>query len=170
MCHLCFIVCQLVIFYLIFLLCLVITIKFSKSTYSIDENGGPVQLVLILSSISLIEFTVQVRSIDESASGKFTIDTINYCTCSKAEIDCTLGGGNDYISGPYTVKIPTNVKMIPFSILITDDKKKENNETFRLVIDPHSLRNGVVVGPPNMATVTIVDTTKCKIMLYYSYT
>ena len=59
--------------------------------------------------------------------------------------------------------------MVPFSILITDDKKKENNETFHLVIDPYSLPNGVVVGTPNKATITIVDNTKGKIMLYYSY-
>ena len=59
-------------FYLIFLLCLVITIKFSKSAYTIDENSGQVQPVLILSDISLIEFTVQVLSSSESANGKFT--------------------------------------------------------------------------------------------------
>ena len=58
--------------------------------------------------------------------------------------------------------------MVPFSILITDDKKKEDNETFRLVIDPYSLPNGVAVGTPNKATITIVDTTKCKLM-YCSY-
>ena len=59
--------------------------------------------------------------------------------------------------------------MVSFSILITDDKKKENNETFRLVIDTYSLPNGVVAGTPNKAMITIVDTTKCKIMLYCSY-
>ena len=45
--------------------------EFNQSAYSINENNGSVQPVLILSDISLIEFTVQVRSISESASGEF---------------------------------------------------------------------------------------------------
>ena len=62
------------------------------------------------------------------------------------------------------MKIPKNVKMVSFNIMITDDNIKENNETFHLVIDPHSLPNGVVVGTPDKPTITIVDTTKCKLM------
>ena len=68
------------------------------------------------------------------------------------------------MSGPYTVKIPTNVKMVPFSILITDDNKNEKNETFHIVIDPYSLPDGVLVSTPNKATITIVDTTKRKLI------
>ena len=75
-----------------------------------------------------------------------------------------LGGGVDYISGPYTVKIPTNVRRVPFRILITDDSIKERNETFRLVIDSSSLPDGVVVGTPSQAVITIVDVLKCKLM------
>ena len=146
---------------MLFLLYSEITLKFSQSAYSINENNESVQPVLILSDISLIEFTVQVLNIDESASGKFTI---LQTALIEVVIDCVLGGGIDYISGPYTVKIPTNVKMVPFNIMITDDKKKEKNETFRLVIDPHSLPNGVVVATPDKPTITIVDTTKCKLM------
>ena len=63
------------------------------------------------------------------------------------------------------MKIPKNVKTVPFNIMITDDNIKENNETFRLVIDPHSLPNGVVVGTPDKAMITIVDTTKCKLFI-----
>lgn len=75
-----------------------------------------------------------------------------------------LGGGIDYISGPYAVRIPTNVKVVPFNILITDDNEIEKNENFRLVIDSSSLPSGVVVGTPNKSTITIVDTTKRKWM------
>ena len=53
------------------LLYLVITIKFSQSDYIINEKNGSVQPVLIFSNISLIEFTVQVYSINGSATGKF---------------------------------------------------------------------------------------------------
>ena len=49
--------------------------------------------------------------------------------------------------------------------MITDDNIKENNETFRLVIDPYSLPNGVVVATPDKALITIVDTTKCKLCI-----
>ena len=144
---------------------LVITLKFSQSAYSNNENNGPVQPVLILSGISLIEFTVQVLSIDESATGKITI---LQTALIEVDIDWVLGEGIDFISGPYTVKIPTNVKMVSFSIVITNDSLKENNETFRLVIDPYSLPNGVVVGTPDKPTITIVDTTKCKLIYSYS--
>ena len=124
-----------------------------------------VRPILTLSDISLIEFTVQVLSIDESATGKIIM---LQTALIEVDIDCVLGGGIDYISGPYTVKIPTNVKMVSFSIMITDDKKKENNETFRLVIDPYSLPSGVVVGTPDKPTITIVDTTKRKLIYFYS--
>ena len=53
--------------------------------------------------------------------------------------------------------------MVSLSIVITDDKKKETNETFCLVIDLSSLPSGVVIGTPSQAVVTIVDTTKCKV-------
>ena len=54
--------------------------------------------------------------------------------------------------------------MIPFSIVIADDKKKETNETFSLAIDPHPPRDGVVVVTPENAIITIVDANKCKLM------
>ena len=73
-------------------------------------------------------------------------------------------GGIDYNSGPYTVIIPANVEEVSFSILITNDNKKEENEIFHLVIDSSSLPDGVVVGTPSQAIVTIVDVT-CKILL-----
>ena len=60
------------------------------------------------------------------------------------------------------------MKTVSFSILIADDNIKENNETFHLVIDPYSLPNGVVVGTPDKPTITIVDTTKCKLMYVLS--
>ena len=74
-------------------------------------------------------------------------------------------GGIDYNSGPYTVIIPAGVDEVSFSILITNDNKKEENETFHLVIDPSSLPNHVNVGTPSQAIITIVDVTKCKILL-----
>ena len=51
-------------------------IKFSQSAYSVDEDNGMIAPELIVSDISLTDFTVQVISISESASGKFTMHVI----------------------------------------------------------------------------------------------
>ena len=78
------------------------------------------------------------------------------------------GGGSDYISGPYSVKIPAGKTTLSFRISITNDNRRENNETFYLVIDSSSLPNGVVVGSPSQAKVTIVDiTSSSKIQFCY---
>ena len=49
-----------------------ISVNFSQSTYSIEEDDGPVQLMLLLSNPSPTDITVEVYSIDinGSASGK----------------------------------------------------------------------------------------------------
>ena len=60
--------------------------------------------------------------------------------------------------------IPADVDEVSFSILITNDNKKEENETFHLVIDSSSLPDGVVVDTPSQAVITIVDVTR-KIFL-----
>ena len=60
--------------------------------------------------------------------------------------------------------IPADVDEVSFSILITNDNKKEENETFHLVIDSSSLPDGVVVDTPSQAVMTIVDVTR-KIFL-----
>ena len=47
-----------------------IIVRFSKTTYSIDENNGPVQLTLILTNPSSIDITVQVKDNEVSATSK----------------------------------------------------------------------------------------------------
>ena len=54
----------------IFIVTVAPTIIFSKSTYSIDEDAGPAQPVLVLSNPSSTDITVQVRSIDITATGE----------------------------------------------------------------------------------------------------
>ena len=49
---------------------LVITVNFNQSTYSVDEDDGPAQPVLVLSNPSSTDITVQVRSIDITATGE----------------------------------------------------------------------------------------------------
>ena len=43
---------------------------FSNTTYSVDENAGPAQPVLVLSNPSLMDIEVTVNSNDGSATGE----------------------------------------------------------------------------------------------------
>ena len=51
---------------------------FEQSTYSVDENDGPAQPVLVLSKPSSITFNVIVTNTDGSATGGSTIG--EYCS------------------------------------------------------------------------------------------
>ena len=51
-------------------LLLVITISIDKSTYSVDEDDGPAQPVLVLSNPSSTDITVQVRDTQNTATSK----------------------------------------------------------------------------------------------------
>ena len=57
---------------------LAITVMFEQSTYSVDEDSGPAQPVLVLSNPSSMEFTVQVTNTDGSATGEYCSILINY--------------------------------------------------------------------------------------------
>ena len=67
------------------------------------------------------------------------------------------GGGVDYMSGPYTVVLPTNMTYVTFNISIPDDTMFEQNETFMLTIANIGLPSNVTVGYPDQATVTIIN-------------
>ena len=47
-----------------------ITITFNQSAYSVNEDNGPAQPVLVLSNPSSIDITVQVSSINGTAGGE----------------------------------------------------------------------------------------------------
>ena len=63
----------------------------------------------------------------------------------------------DYTSGTYSVTFFAGNTVGALSIPIIDDNIFEENENFSLTINPSSLPNGVMVGYPGLATVTIVD-------------
>ena len=54
-------------------------VRFSQAMYSVDEDSGIVQPVLILSNSSETVIIVQVLTIDESATGKILCDYANKC-------------------------------------------------------------------------------------------
>ena len=51
---------------------------FSQSTYSVDEDDGPAQPVLVLSNPSATDITVRVTSTDGTATGEYCGILINY--------------------------------------------------------------------------------------------
>ena len=59
-----------IIQHILIITCIAITVSFSQSTYSVNEGDGVVQPVLVLSNPSLTDITVQVRSNDNTATGK----------------------------------------------------------------------------------------------------
>ena len=64
--------------YLITTYFLVIAVLFSETVYSVIENAGPAQPVLVISDPSSIPFNVTVFSTDGSATGKYCSILINY--------------------------------------------------------------------------------------------
>ena len=130
---------------------LAITIIFSETTYSVDEDDGPAQPVLVLSNPSATGFTVRVREVERSATSE-QIKIHQYINIS---IDRT--GNDDYGPGVYTVTIPAGATMIPFDIPIVDDGTFEDNEDFDIIIVPGSLPTSVTRGNPGRARVTIED-------------
>ena len=50
---------------------LAITVMFSETTYSVGENDGPAQPVLVLSNPSSMTFDVTVTNTDGSAIGEY---------------------------------------------------------------------------------------------------
>ena len=68
-----------------------------------------------------------------------------------------LGGNEDYVSGPYFVKLTAGLTYFPFEVSIVDDDKWEENENFFLTIDESSLPCNVTVGNQHKSTINILD-------------
>ncbi|XP_065909619.1 uncharacterized protein [Dysidea avara] len=111
-----------------------VTVCFNQSTYSVDEDDGPAQPVLVLSNPSSTNITVQVRSNDITATG-----------------------GVDYDSGPYTVTFPAGVTKATLNIPIKGDHVLDENQNFSLTLNSLSLPNNVTIGNHYQAVVTIKE-------------
>ena len=57
---------------------LAITVMFNQSMYSVNEDAGPAQPVLVISNPSSTDITVQVTNTDGSATGEYCSILINY--------------------------------------------------------------------------------------------
>ena len=67
------------------------------------------------------------------------------------------GGGEDYNSGPYSVKFNDGMTEATLNVSIVDDSILEGNEKFNLIVNVSSLPSKVSIGDHGRATVTIVD-------------
>ena len=61
------------VYYIYIINLTVATISFNQSAYSVNENEGPVQPVLVLSNPSSTDVTVQVKDGEDNATGCLTI-------------------------------------------------------------------------------------------------
>ena len=64
-------------------------------------------------------------------------------------------GDSDYIPGPYSVMIPAGRTSGLYQIPIVVENMTEHDESFRLIIDPMTLPDGIILGSPNDVIVTI---------------
>ena len=71
--------CNILLLIFILVFCsLAITVMFSETMYSVNENSGPAQPVLVLSNPSSTSFNVTVTNTDGSATGEYCSILINY--------------------------------------------------------------------------------------------
>ena len=138
--------------YWVLLISHLVAVRFSQSTYSVDEDDGPAQPVLILSNPSSTNITVRVRSNDITATGEYINININF-----NDSENITGRRVDYYSGKYTVIFPAGVTSVPFDVPINNDALYEGNESFNLTIIRSSVPSNVGRINPSRATVTILD-------------
>ena len=63
-------ICAIIVLKKIYCLLPVITVNFSEMAYSVNEDDGPAQPVLVLSNPSSTDITVQVRDTENTATSE----------------------------------------------------------------------------------------------------
>ena len=139
-----------------------VTVRFNQSTYSVSEDAGAVQPVLVLSNPSSTNITVVVYTTNGTAFGEYSESK---CLIKMFFTLIITGRGIDYHSGPYTVPVPAGQTHTTFGVPLTDDNCYEGNENFVITIHSSPLLNRVTPGNPTQATVTIVDNDSKNIMI-----
>ena len=135
------------------------SVSFSQSAYSINENDELVQPVLVLNNLVATDVAVQVRTNDNTATGKYIHQHYHK---QHVHSNNVIGGGTDYTSGPYYITFPAGAISVSFNININNDDVLEANETFILTIANSSLSDQGFIfstGAYDKATVIIIDTT-----------
>ena len=123
----------------------VVIINFDQPAYSVDENNGPAQSMLILSNPSVFDITLQIVS--NGLSGKYT-----HTHVASNVYYAVLG---DYISGPYEVIFFGGRTNYVLNITIVDDNLLEPVERFNLTIE--SLFGDATIGNLDNTVISIFD-------------
>ena len=87
----------------------------------------------------------------------------------------TLGGNEDYASGPYTAVFPAGMTHATVNISVADDNIFVGNRNFTASIDLSSLPSNVTTLNPSEVTVTILEddgklASLCRVIGTSSYT
>lgn len=110
-------------------------VKFNESTYSVDEDKGLVQPVLVLSNPSSYQLTIGVFSTDGTATGMYIWTVIvSYLYLTYYNFIHCIIGGVDYKSGPYNVTFLPGITNVTLDIPIIFDEVEEDDENFTLSI------------------------------------
>ena len=54
------------------------TVMFNESMYSVDENGGPVRVVVVISEPPVSDTIIEVYNMNGTATGEYCSISINY--------------------------------------------------------------------------------------------
>ena len=113
------------------------TLRWSASTYSVNEGSGPVVLTVTRSG---------------GMAGGVTVDYVISGASATAGVDFTGPAG-----GPLTgtLAFGPNVTSRTLAIPVSNDADVESNET--LTVTLQNVQGGASIGSPGVATVTIVD-------------
>ena len=130
-----------------------ITVNFHQSKYIVNEKDQLLQPQVVLNESSSTNITVQIKSIDITATGKY----MNIVIKDVLTLYLLTGGGVDYNSGPYNVTFPAGVTSMSLNVTIINDNMLETTETFNLTIVGGSLPTNVTLGITDQTTVTIVN-------------
>lgn len=109
------------------------SVRFSNSAYSVVENAGPIVITATLSAACDI------------------VTSVKYAT---SEGTAVAGTSGDYITVTGTLTFTPGMTRLTFSVPIVNDTIFEESETLILTLSDPS---GLLLGTPNVATLTIVD-------------
>jgi hypothetical protein len=115
----------------------VLCVMFKPVSYSVQEEAGLAQLMVMVNISSQCPFDVQIVTEDGTANDP-----------------------NDYVGGTYSVTIPAGQTTAKVNVPVIDDSIMEGNETFKatLVVSDETADMGIHPKPnTSMATVEIID-------------
>ena len=132
-------------------------VNFEQSTYSVYEDSGSVQLVLVLKKPSSTDLTVRVKMFNQQTSAtsmyvcSYVHHNLLYMYCN------TYIEGSDFYFVPLYISFLTGVMKVAFNVTIIEDTILEYNESFSVGVDPLTLPDKITIGISSHTTVTILN-------------